>query len=288
MTVCIAIICEDTSGPAVLVCADKLISAGIRFESGSSKIIQLANCVVMGASEDTGISELILKRFRYNLKPEQYYSVTNLSTILSQECTIFKKNMLDREVISKYNLVIEKLHIHSDSLSSDAIDELEKYDYPEFEFIVTGLDSAGAHIYTVDQDGSIKSWDFLGFTAIGSGSSLASLEMTKWMYPARQLLSLGIPRMYLAKRASERAEGVGTNTDYGILTYKKQHNSEDTVVKLTYLSELPDLMKTLDNAYNKILQNEADTIIEIQSSIEKMRKNSSEQNQESEATPLVD
>ena len=273
MTVCIAAICTIGSSPAVLVCADRLVSAGIQFESGAPKIIPLTEyCIVMGASYDSVTSESILEKFGYNLDHKKRYSIAELSNALSQECIAFKTDTLDREVVHKYSFAIEKLHAPPDSLLRDTVNELEAHDYPVFQFIVTGIDDLGAHIYIVEQDGSVKSWNSLGFATIGSGGSLAFSEMTKWPYDTHHPPSLCIPRIYFAKRASERAEGVGASTDYGLLSYRKKHNSEEDVVGLEYLSMWPDLMNTLDEAYQSIRKHESDTIGQARTNIEEMQK----------------
>ena len=280
MTVCIAAICNVASSPAVLVCADRLVSASIQFESGSSKIVLPTNyCAVMGTSDDSATSELVLKRFRHHLNHKKNYSIAELSDILSQECVTFKIDTLDREVMSNYNFAIEKLHVQPDSLVRDTIDALETHPRPEFEFIVTGIDDFGAHIYTVDRDGGIKSWDSLGFTTIGSGGRLAFLEMTKWTYDVQHPLSLCIPRIYFAKKASERAQGVGASTDYGFLAYMKKPDSEEITPQLVSLSELANLIQKLDDAYQSIHEHQTSTIVQMQKDIEEMQKNPPTQNQ---------
>jgi hypothetical protein len=279
VTICIAAICDATTNPTILFCADRLVSAGIQFEGGSSKILQpTINCIVMETSNDSATSELVLEKFRHNLDRKKKYSIDELSNILSQECIKFRADVLDRQVVSRYNLAIEKLHAPPDSLLRDAVNELRIYPYPMFEFIVTGIDDIGAHIYTVDQDGNVKSWDFLGFTTIGSGGELAFSEMTKWTYSYQHPLSLSIPRIYFAKKASERAQGVGASTDYGFLTRIKKPDSEEIVPQTVFLSTMPEFIKSLDDAYQSIHNYEADTIVKIQKNIEEMQKNPPKQN----------
>jgi hypothetical protein len=152
------------------------------------------------------------------------------------------------------------------------VNELRVYPYPLFEFIVAGLDSqTQAHIFTVDQDGNVKSWDFLGFTTIGSGSELAFSEMTKWYYEITQPLTLAIPRIYFAKKAAERAQGVGHYTDFGFIGYVQ--TTDNQIEPNPFLiSGDPRIIKLLEEAHGSIGKNEADTINKTMQTIEGMFK----------------
>jgi 20S proteasome alpha/beta subunit len=271
MTICIAAIANLPNAPTVLFCADRLISAGIQFNSGSSKIIQITqNCAIMESSDDSLISESILERIRNKLTPNKEYSIKEIADMVRNECIEVKKEKVDQDVLSKYNFLATKLSLDPNSIVKDAMSELRAYQYPYFEFIVCGIDNQGdrAHLYKVDQDGNLTNWDFLGFVTIGSGSQLAFTELTKWFYSSQHPLSHAIPRIYFAKKVSERAQGVGTITDYGFLALHKPNNKTEFEVGVFYISTEPNLMKDLEQGYKNILQHEMNEITTIQNQIE--------------------
>jgi 20S proteasome alpha/beta subunit len=271
MTICISGICDSSTTPTIIFCADRLVSAGIQFEGGSSKIIQVTiNCVIMETSSDSATSEAVLDRFRKKIDQSKDHTILELAETLAHECADFRTESLDRQVVSKYNLVVDRLKADPNSLLRDAVNELRIHPYPIFEFIVSGLDNTGAHIYTVDQDGNVKSWDFLGFTTVGSGSELAFSEMTKWMYTDQQPLSLAIPRIYFAKKASERAQGVGKMTDFGFITLIHDVNTKKNSPQVFFISGNKETMTILENTHEAIKNQEANLIKQAQIEIDKI------------------
>jgi hypothetical protein len=284
VTICIAGICNTLVNPTILFCADRLVSAGIQFEGGSSKIIQVTqNCVVMESSNDSPASEMVLESLRVQLKQDQAYTVKQISEMLAKECIEQRRSKLEENVVYRYNLAVNNLKADANVILRDVVNELRVYPYPLFEFIVCGLDNPKEpHIFTVDQDGNIKSWDFLGFATIGSGSELAFSEMTKWLYSDQQPLSLAIPRIYFAKKASERAQGVGKITDYGFLTFIKNPKSDEFIPNAYFISTDQQMIKQLDESYNSIRSFEATTITNMQNEIDKRFKESQKQNSKTE------
>lgn len=90
--------------------------------------------------------------------------------------------------------------------------ELLNFEVPESATIFTGVDTAGAHIYTA-HNGVMSCNDVVGFSAIGAGAWHADSQLmfaahTKWKVFAEALLTT-----YSAKKRSEVAPGVGAATD---------------------------------------------------------------------------
>lgn len=259
MTICIAAICEVGRLPTVLFCADRLVSAGIQFEVGTSKIISATpNSIIMESSGDTPFSEVILDNFRNKIDQKKGYKISELSSILSDTCKEQREKTLDQNVVYRYNLAVSNLKGDANHILENVINELRAFPYPDFEFIVCGLDNPSSpHIFTVDQDGNIKSWDFLGFAVIGSGGSMALSEMTKWRFTTMDQLPISITRIYFAKKAAERAIGVGRSTDYGVLSYKQISDSEAVPV----MSNIdPDIIKELEAGHNEMMNTEGAVI----------------------------
>jgi hypothetical protein len=271
MTICISAICNLPSTPTVIFCADRLVSAGIQFNSGSSKIILITpSCVIMASSDDSLISESIIEQLRAKLDPNKQYLIKEIAETLRKECIEYKKERVNDDVLEKYNLVTAKMAADPNSVIREAMSELHAYQYPYFEFIVCGLDNEAsmAHIYKVDQDGHLTNWDFLGFTTTGSGSQLAFAELTKWFYSSQHSLSHAIPRVYFAKKVSERALGVGNITDFGFLAPHKPVGKETIEIGTFYISTARNIMDDLEQGFKNVLEHEMKEITDIQQKID--------------------
>lgn len=268
-TICIAAICEVPRSPTILFCADRLVSAGIQFEIGTSKIISATpNSIIMESSADTPFSELILSNFRTKIDQTKNYTMGELSSILSDTCKEQREKTLDQNVVFRYNLAVSSLKVDASKILENVINELRTFPYPDFEFIVCGLDDPRTpHIFTVDQDGNVKSWDFLGFAVIGSGGSMALSELTKYQYLTSEELPMSLTRIYFAKKSAERAVGVGVSTDYGILAFRKTSSTEPmpvtTMVGLDIMTELQKGYVDTVNSMGQIMTDTANKIITV-------------------------
>ena len=264
VTVCIAAICNvgiPNVTPAIIFCADRLVSAGIQFEGGESKIKQFTNyCYTMQSSSDSLISDLILERAKEKIgKSEKPLKIEEIVKIIHDECVAYKTEWIDRAILSNYNVAFEKFKVTPESIVQKAVDEVKFTEIPyAFDIIVLGLEeSKEAHIFVIKQDGSYKSYDSIGFATIGSGGELAFLELTKYMY-SRSIGSLvAVPRVYIAKKVSERAQGVGRFTDLLVLFFTDLKTFSPAI---HVLSSFPNFINTLDEAYRDIRKSEAEAI----------------------------
>lgn len=267
VTVCIAAICDMIKGypQKIVLCADRLVSSEIQFEGGESKIKKITDyCYAMPSSNDSLASDLILER----VKEKANASSSTLKTveivaILRRECINYKAECIERDVLFKYNVAAEKLAINQESVLEKAVMEVDAYEYLlECEFILAGLESPNeAHIYRVDQDGNYSLDDSLGFSTIGSGGGLVFLEMTKHGYSRSLSSVVAIPRVYISKKISERAEGVGRYTDLGLLYFpelpKRGKKSSKSGNKPLFADfSHPAFLQKLDETYKAIRENE--------------------------------
>lgn len=260
VTVCIAVLASvGTDFPQIIFCADRLVTSGIQFEGGESKIKKITDyCFVMQSSNDSLTSDLILEKVKEKMATStKPIKIRDIVEILRNECINHKREHIERTVLAKYNLVFESVGITPESIVHKAVNEVGKYQYPfECDFIVFGLELSGeAHIFQVNQDAEYRLQDSQGFCTIGSGGWLAYLEMTKHGYARNFPAIVAIPRVYIAKRISERAEGVGRNTDLAVLYFTggvKEAEFKPAVFGLSH----PDFLKKLDEAYEAIKANE--------------------------------
>jgi 20S proteasome alpha/beta subunit len=265
VTVCIAAISnvgminekKEPIPPCIVFCADKLVSAGIQFESVEPKIKKITDyCYAMQSSNNALVSDLILERVRQKVgTPETPMKIEDIVRILSKECFDYKKEWFENNVLWKYNLAFDKFRATPEPIVADAVKEVRECEYPfEFYFIVLGLESSReAHLFYVDQDGAYLLQDSLGFVTIGIGAQLAFPQMTKYAYARYFPLTTAIPMVYISKKISERMQGVGHLTDLAVLHFKDATFSPTIWVP----SADPDFMKQLDDAFATISRNES-------------------------------
>jgi hypothetical protein len=275
VTVNIAAICDldaQTYYPKIVFSSDRLVSAGVQYEGGEPKIKQLTEyCYVMTSSNDSLTSDLILETIKDKIKSaKNQMRIRDIVELLSEECVNFKRLRIEREVLSKYNLTSTNLNAPSETIINDAMKEVNDYEYPlECDFIVLGFDKeTEPHLYKVNQKGDYRLCDSLGFVTSGSGGSLAFLEMTKYSYSRQEGMVTAIPRVYFAKKVSERAEGVGRYTDLYIMYPRIADNGK--VTYSVYEISATTLMNDLNKTFTEIQDNEGKKLAEISDEIYKM------------------
>lgn len=272
MTVCIAAICDHGDDSKILFCADRLISAGIQFESGSPKIIKITDyCYTLHASDDSLFSERVLNKVRERVSlSNSQLTIKQIVDIFCEECITLKQSRIEKDIISKYSFAVESVKADPNKVVDDIMDDIEYYQYPPFEFIIAGMDSpTDPHIFKVNQDGDWSSFDSLGFVTTGSGQNLAFPEMTKWYYSTSQPMTVALPRIYFAKKVSERVQGVGRSTDLAFMCYREDSQTKEIRAKFYDISADVGFMERLDKAFEKLTTNEADIITQMANEIQK-------------------
>jgi hypothetical protein len=264
MTVCIAAICDegyDTHLPKIVFCADRLVTAGVQFESGQPKIKMLApNCFVMTSSTDSQSSDLILENTIGRLGVgDQLRPISKIVELLGEECRKFKDLQIERDVFAKYKAAAKSIGADAKDVLHHAIEELQTYQYVlQCEFLLIGFDTPSEpHIYKIDQDGAYSLCDSTGFAAVGSGGWLAFLEMTKYAYSVHVGLNTAIPRVYFAKKVAERAAGVGRLTDIYSLAYIEKVKSYQV------LGNTQEFIEEIEQTYQAIRKYEEGQVVSI-------------------------
>jgi hypothetical protein len=224
VTICIVAICDMFSdvSPKIILCADRAVSTNIQFEGGESKIKHITDwCYILQSSNNSFVSDLILERVKAKVQTEKCQNTLRITEILKDECITYKTECVQRDVLETYQTIGSKLNAPPESYVKLAKDDVTKYLTNNFdfvsEFIVAGLEPNEAHIYLVNQNGEYYLGDSLGYLTIGSGSDLAFLQMTRYIYSMRTPMTPAMTLVYIAKKISERAIGVGRTTDFLIL-----------------------------------------------------------------------
>lgn len=277
VTICIAAICDiDKPAPAIVFCADRLISAGpIQFEGSTSKIkIMTAYCMAMQSSNDSLTSDAILEKAREKAsKFDKPRKIVEIVELIRAECLALKKQWIEDNILFKYNVTFDKLEVKPEATVAQAIKEVTdcKNQYPfQFSFIVLGIEETKeAHLYTIDQDGQYWLQDSLGFATIGSGDYLAFPELTKHGYSRHFPAVVAIPRVYIAKKVAERVQGVGRHADLCILFLNDPTNSKFDP-RVQELSANKAFIEELNKTHDLIMSNEKTELLKLSKTILEM------------------
>jgi hypothetical protein len=264
MTVCIAAISENLTGsPKIVFASDRLVSGGVCFEAGVSKIQPLSVYAwIMSSSNDALASDGIILKIQEMIsageKAGKTFSIEQIANAFSLECKNRLKSEREKQIFSQYGLTEDEFKNKSSELSElvvkDILDKLHEFKYDfEVEFLLIGFDSQPylPHINTINEFGDIQISDHMGFATIGSGKYLAFPEMTKYAYHPNTPLSESVMRVYWSKKVAERVGGVGKETDLLVL-----HVDPKTGIRF-WASESAH-KKILDDAFALIRSNEVE------------------------------
>jgi 20S proteasome alpha/beta subunit len=273
MTICIGAIANLTGNdmPVIIACADKLRSTGIEFEHGVSKIGRIGEHLIMTSSDNTTYSDLIVEKI-VRLPDIQNISIKDLVKKFSEECITFKKQKLENEVLFNYNLATESLKADPAKLVSETVNRLENYPYNQFQFIIAGFErfeddenTPLPHLYLVDQDGTISTWDTIGYAVTGSGGNLAFTHLTKLIYtPAINTIDALI-HVYYAKIASQRSVGVGKLTDIEFIFPKRTKDGLWEIITTPFGDQ--KIMGILNEGWQRIYDSETTILEDISNEI---------------------
>jgi len=263
MTVCIAVIADSLSGsPKIVFAADRLISAGVFFESGVSKVKRLADYAWVMVSTNDGLASdtMIIKLQKFVnefLERGKIITIEQIVEQLSKECEKRLSAEREKEILSPYGLTYSEFIEKSLKMPEDLVKKINinlnsfQYDFSA-EFLVIGIDT-NPHIYIVNEHGDCASSDLESFAIIGSGKFLAFPELTKYQHNPTVPLTDAIVRVYTSKKVAERIGGVGKLTDIGVLWVDK-----DKRVLHWELSD--DDKKFLDGKIEDMRKQEGETI----------------------------
>jgi len=220
MTVCIGAISHwAPDGQAVVVASDHMVTMGgfMQYEHDVPKIKFVSSkiCVMMAGDtlSATTLIQQLSSHFRTG-EPSVEDVVNTAKTFYEQ----LRQDQIETEVFRPRGFTMQQFY--QEGLQSrlqphlvGAIDdEVMSYDLG-VELLVAGVDSEGAHIYTVGNPGAIGNYKHTGYVSVGSGQIHAVQSLIGFKHSAYRSLYETIFEVYASKRRAEAAPGVGTETD---------------------------------------------------------------------------
>ena len=228
MTVCIAAGCEN--GTAIVVASDWMLSAphlAVEFDHPGSKIDQLnPRCAALSSGNALFVQDILADGYDVASKSEQ--TVPTIRELANGIKRGFRKTRIRR-----INELVFELHgtdfdtFYRNGDISRLPDVLAMALNAQTEnlqlgtsLIVTGVDDTGAHIFGIQDPGSIDCWDRVGYHAIGIGAHHAMIKLVSMGQSILKSTPETIFNVYCAKKISESAPGVGTATTMKVITLK--------------------------------------------------------------------
>lgn len=245
-----------------IVASDRMVTLtlpSIEWEQKLPKTIKVTNnCVAATAGSALAFTN-VLKIARPQL--EGLHDIGDIVETLRKAYADVRNKKLDEDILGKIGLTMQDYYDRNQSLSqqivAQVVDAMAKYNY-NLSILVTGVDDKGAHIYRIDNPGRAEPFDAVGYCAVGSGELHALSTFIANDYDPYLDLNHVAAMTYEAKKRSEKAQGVGEQSDLFIICNNK-------IVKLP-----DDMIKKLDVVYLKRLEQEKKAVADIQSEIEKL------------------
>jgi len=242
MTVCIAAICE--SGKKIVVAADRMLTfpspTNLEFETAEQKIVGLAPSCIALASGNTAYATQILDNTRQKLGGNQSPPIGQVLEIVRTEYISTRMVKTDETVTASLGADYARFLQKGGTLPNylqvqPAVFQQLFMITQQFnlgvDIIVAGIDDLGAHISVVTNPGTLFSLDKLGYSAIGTGGMHATIHLLLSGHTSGRTFLETLYDVYVAKKASEVAPGVGQATDLAVIESGNVWHCTELVVK---------------------------------------------------------
>lgn len=232
MTVCIAAICRYGAGRAVLLTADRMISANdgeIQYEPNQMKFVAVTNRVVVLIAGNYSVHSEAIQSTMKHLAITPTADVREIAELYGSFVAEYRLREAGHLYLKPLGLSVDALaNGGGGQLSSELASQMQNH-HLKVEAIVAGHDGNAAHIYYIDQSGFSSCHDDTGFVAIGLGAPhveshfRTSKYSNGWSFADCLLLS------FFAKRLAERAAGVGPTTDMVVVS---DQNAQEVLTEI--------------------------------------------------------
>lgn len=261
-----AISLKNTGGEKyAVVASDRMVTLSlpsVEWEQNVPKTIKVAdNCVVSTAGSAiafTNILRLAQPEIDKLVMPRKIPEIVEIIRKCYEDVI---KDKLEEDILAKIGLSLQEFYEGNQTISPQIInltvDAMAKYNY-NLVILVAGVDDHGPHVYRIDNPGKVDPFDAIGYCAIGSGDIHAVSAFIANDYDPNLDLNHIAAMTYEAKKRSEKAQGVGEESDLYIICNNR-------VVKIA-----DEVIQKLDKIYLKREEQEKKAVADIQSEIAKL------------------
>lgn len=221
MTICIASIASDDH---VVVSSDRMVTLSLpstEFEQNVPKTVKITdNCVASTAGNALGFVPIADEAIRTITQNKTKQNIRNIAEFVRLAYINARNSKLEQEILSTVGLNLQTYYQANRTLAPEIVANLaqamQQYNY-NLSILIAGVDEEGNHIYRIDNPGRIESYDTIGHCSIGSGELHAISTFIANDYDPKFDLDHVVAMTYEAKRRSEKAQGVGEETDLYVI-----------------------------------------------------------------------
>jgi len=256
LTICIA---AAAGKEHVVVASDRMITLSLpstEFEQNVSKTVEITkNCVAATAGNALAYTPIHLETLKLLQQDSTTPDIQRIAELIRRSYVKARNEKLEQDILVKVGLNLktyyEKNQIISPNIVANVAQAMNLYNF-NLSILVAGIDSNGPHIFRVDNPGRIETYDSVGHCSVGSGELHAISTFIANDYDPNLDLDHVVAMVYEAKKKSEKAQGVGVETDICLIC-------NDGIVKLP-----DDKMKRLNEFYNKKIEQEKKSVSETE------------------------
>lgn len=220
MTVCVAAM----SRGVIFGASDRKLTVGdIEYEPEASKVYPITSSIAVMFSGDASFHREVVESTHRSISaivdrdPNAWIDVR-----LVVDWYVFHRNELKAKAAEAALLAPLRLNTNTFLAQQKNMDpdvaaqltrEIINFSVPDVDCLVSGVDTKGAHIYTITASGKVVCHNATGFAAIGSGYWHAESELMSAGHHTDRSFSQTASVVYRAKRRAEVSPGVGPETD---------------------------------------------------------------------------
>jgi 20S proteasome alpha/beta subunit len=230
MTICIGALCANKDGvanKAIIVASDRMVTLGqlTEFEHEAPKIAPIREKIVALMAGDAFRASQLIRDVISSLPPESPH-VFQVAQIAANryveararqiEIDVFQPRGLTREQF--YKGQVAALTQNLQQLAFQIDNHVTTFNF-NVELLIAGVDEIGAQLFFAGHPGgTFTNLQQIGYHAIGSGQLHAMQSLIGFGHIGSRSIEETLFAVYVAKRRSEVAPGVGTETDLEIIT----------------------------------------------------------------------
>lgn len=221
MTICIAAMADNSR--RLVLAADRMqswtvgMAMPVQIETDDMpKVHDLSTNTVALTSGGSTFAFDILRATRKRLGEVENGTVEQMAELVREEYQEYRRTLLIRSILEPRGLDLASYLGNQQVLDPTLVREIDEqfsqYNV-QVDAIIAGHDPDGCHIYTLTHPGVVYCFDAIGFACLGSGAPHATYHLIgedyKKSLPVEKVRELVLE----AKKKSEKAPGVGVETD---------------------------------------------------------------------------
>jgi 20S proteasome alpha/beta subunit len=203
---------------AAMAVSDRMITAGdIEYEPQQLKVSFITDTTLILIAGEYPIHSEALKHIQLQIRRDPKFTPENIAVMYGRAIQKIKQRHREDIFLAPFGLNTDTFLAQqkemSDNFVASITNQLQDYRGADVEALVVGAQGDTMRIFAVDANGTAKCYDDVGFAAIGIGGEHARSVLMQAGYVNTLPFAAALAATYVAKKASEIAPGVGTNTD---------------------------------------------------------------------------